>query len=227
MGPKLQNAVDLYIHGLRDGHLSAALDKYVVTDLVEHSPGIANGREGLLNAYEPLVNRHYRRSVHPMRGFEDGSLVFLHTFITYGWREIEHVTMDIFDTDEDDHIVEHWGVTTPLRSRSASGCSQIDGARWVTDRNLTVRNKHLVEAYVAKCLIGGNDPFRYLSHCMDHDPDPEVPRRYTDLVQIAGSGNFVAVAARVDSVAGHGLATVDLYRVEDGRIVERWTSIES
>src|SRR5206468_3621654 len=106
---------------------------------------IENGRQGLLDTYEPLVNRHYRRSVQPMRGFEDGSKVFLHTFSSYGWRAVEQVTLDIFDTDEDDHITEHWGVTTPLHMRSTSGCSQIDGPRWVTDSHLTPKNKNLVE----------------------------------------------------------------------------------
>jgi predicted SnoaL-like aldol condensation-catalyzing enzyme len=224
MGPKLSNVVDLYIHGVRDGHLSAALDKYVGDRFVEHSPGIGNGREGLAEAFEPLLERHYRRSVHPMRGFEDGSKVFLHTFSTFGWREVEHVTLDIFDTDADDHIVEHWGVTTPLVARTQSGCSQIDGPRWVTDTELTGANKDLVERYVRQSLIGGANPAAYVSSCIEHDPDPETPVRYRELLQLAGSGNFVATACRFLDPAGRSRTAADLYRVECGRIVEHWTA---
>jgi predicted SnoaL-like aldol condensation-catalyzing enzyme len=221
MGPKLQNAVDLYIQGLRDGHLSAALDKYVTEALIQHTPGIAHGRDGLLKAYAPLINRHYRRTVHPMRGFEDESLVFLHTFATYGWREIEHVTLDIFDTDDDDHIVEHWGVRTPLRGRFTSGYSQIDGARWVTDTHLTQDNKDLVEAYVT-----GADPDACVARTgyVDHGADP-VSGRYAELRVLMGSGNFVATAGRIATPDGAGLVACDLYRVEAGLIVEHWDAV--
>ncbi len=227
MGPKLQNVVDLYVHGFRDGHLSAALDKYVTDDLIEHSPGIDGGRKGLLAAYEPIINRHYRRAVLPLRGFEDGSKVFLHTFTSFGWRTVEHVTLDIFDTNADDHITEHWGVTTTLRPRSFSGHSQIDGPRWVTDEHLTIKNKDLIQAYAERCLIAGGDPDRYVSRTfVDHDPDLG-PRRFLDVGLVIGSGNFVATAGHCADMNETSRASCDLYRVESGRIVEHWNAVEA
>jgi predicted SnoaL-like aldol condensation-catalyzing enzyme len=227
MGPKLSNVVDFYIHGVRDGHLSAAIDKYVGDGLIEHSPGIRDGRDGLFRAYEHLVDRHYRRQVFPLRGFEDGSLVFLHTFSTFGWREIEQVTLDIFDTDADDHIIEHWGVTAPLSGRTASGASQVDGSRWVGDAELTSVNKEIVRRYVQRCLIGGGDVTPYVGACLEHDPEPVGPAGYRSLRQLAGSGDFVATAGQYADRTGTLRTAGDLFRVEGGRIVEHWAVRES
>jgi predicted SnoaL-like aldol condensation-catalyzing enzyme len=239
VGPKLYNAVRLYIDGVRDGHLTAALDKYVADEFTEHSPGVADDRAGLAAALEPLV-RHRRRMLRPLRGFEDGSKVFLHTVAMFGWRDVEQVRLDIFDTDDDDHLTEHWGVATPLRGHSRSGYSQVDGALWADDLDHTAENKEIVEAYVRECLIEGDHTrlSRYLAPdgYVDHDPDalcglrdyrhflegPDVAR-YTDLRQVVGCGNLVATFSLCDdSITENCDATGDLFRVACGRIVEHW-----
>ncbi len=215
MGPKLANAVGLFVDGVRDGHLAAALDKYVGDHLTEHSPGMSDDRAGLAAELEPLV-RHGRRTLRPLRGFEDGSRVFLHTVGLFGWRAIEQVRLDIFDTDDDDHLIEHWGVATPLCSDSRSGHSQVDGPLWAEDLGRTEENKKIIESYVHQCLIDGDHrelPGYLASDCyVDHDPAapcgasdyrryldrPDLPR-YTGLCQLVGSGNFVATYCEFDA----------------------------
>jgi predicted SnoaL-like aldol condensation-catalyzing enzyme len=245
MGPKLFNAVRLYIDGVRDGHLDAALDKYVAEDLVQRSTGIAAGRAGLAKHLEPLVSKYDRRMVRPMRGFEDGSSVFLHTYHCYGLRQVEQVSIDIFDTDGDDHIVEHWNVTTALRSGSRSGSSQIDGPTCVTDLDATASNKAVIRAYADEVLIGGRigqisayvSPETYTQH----DPDigngvsgqltyldemmtAGTPVDYLGVDALIGSGNFVAMAGRC-RYGDRTYAIADLFRLEHDRIVEHWDAI--
>jgi len=239
MGHKIHNVISVYVDGVRDGHLFAALDKYVEADLIQHSPGIAGGRDGLFEAYYPLVARYDRRFIQPLRGFEDGRWVFLHTFQSFGYRDVERVNFDIFDTDDDDHIIEHWGVTAPLSPASAAGCSQIDGPMYVENLTATAANKQLIEAYLVDVVIGGHRSRadRYVRpDCIEHAaavtgaPSADRPGHdqvsattYVDVAQVVGSGNYVATLSNVMTGAQRRVVG-DLYRVECGQIVERWST---
>jgi predicted SnoaL-like aldol condensation-catalyzing enzyme len=207
VGPKLYNAVRLYVDGIRDGHLGAALDKYVAADLIQHTPGVPGGRDGLATVFQPLVDRHERRVVLPLRGFEDGSKVFLHTFTSYGLRAVERIAIDVFDTDAEDQIIEHWSASTPLRFPSGSGASPIDGPRIATDRELTDANKRTVRAYLEG--RAGLAP-----EAIEHG---HPGAGHTRLDQLVGDGSFVATVGE----RGREYAA-DLFRVESGRIVEHW-----
>jgi predicted SnoaL-like aldol condensation-catalyzing enzyme len=203
VGPKLYNAVRLYVDGIRDGHLAAALDKYVAEDLVQHTPGVPAGRDGLAALFQPLVDRYERRTVVPLRGFEHGSRVFLHTFACYGYRAVERVTMDIFDTDADDQIIEHWSVSAPLRGSSGCGASPIDGPR-IADRGATEANLESVRAFLT---TGGPTGIEHGQPVLGA----------TRVAQLAGYGSMVASVGVRDR-----LNVADLFRLEAGRIVEHW-----
>ncbi|HEY1487634.1 MAG TPA: nuclear transport factor 2 family protein [Micromonosporaceae bacterium] len=205
MGPKLYNAVRLYVDGIRDGHLAAALDKYVSADLVQHTPGVPAGRDGLAAMFQPLIDRYERRTVIPLRGFEDGSRVFLHTFACYGYRAVERVTMDIFDTDDDDHIIEHWSVSAPLLAPVPSGASPIDGPRIATDVPATEANTRLV-----RTVLGTGGAPAGIEH---GHPALGVTR----IDQLVGHGSLVAAIGVRDR-----LVVADLFRVEAARIAEHW-----
>lgn len=53
--------------------------------------------------------------------------------------------------------------------------------------------------------------------------DPSL--RYDEIVLLAGQGNFVATLCRA-ALAGVSQAQVDLFRLEDGMIVEHWDNAE-
>ena len=48
MSQKLENAKNLYMFGIRDGQYKEALDKYTGDKYIQHSTGVADGKEGLL-----------------------------------------------------------------------------------------------------------------------------------------------------------------------------------
>jgi len=240
MGPKLYNAVSLYKYGVEDGHLAAVLEKVVSSDVLQHTPGVAPGRDGLRAALTPLIERYPQRRVHPLRGFEDGSTVVLHTYQTFAPRHLELVTIDVFDTDGDNQIIEHWSASTPLRRTSLSGYSQIDGEAVPRDAERTEANKVLVTNYVRRCLVerrlGSLD--RYVNGALaQHDPD--IPgglaglawylrqphaRRTVAVERLVGYGNFVATAGWYEQ-GGQRFAGCELYRVAAGRIVECWNTV--
>lgn len=241
MGSKLDNALALYLDGVRDGLLEPALDKYVSDALIQHSVGVADGRHGLLGAYAPRIAKHASREIWPLRGFQDGRKVFLQTYQNWGRGAVELVSCDIFDTDSDDRIIEHWNVTSPLAGWSASGRSQIDGPSLVDDWHATAANKRLVRDYLTRVLIA-DAPRQAAEHlCRDfvqHSPrihdgvDGQrrhfdrmcaegAPVRYREIAQLVGKGNFVASLCRVE-IAATTYAVIDLFRVEAGQIAEHW-----
>ena len=48
---------------------------------------------------------------------------------------------------------------------------------------------------------------------------------YEDIHLVVGCGNFVAVLAKMN-LAGTEMAVIDLFRVDDGKIVEHWDVME-
>jgi predicted SnoaL-like aldol condensation-catalyzing enzyme len=241
MGHKLDNVIALYVSGVRDGHLFAALDKYVADGFVQHSPGIGLGRPGFLRAYEPLLARHARRAVWPLRGFEDGRKVFLQSFQTFGYRDVERVVFDLFDTDDDDLLTAHWSVTVPLARSSVSGRSQLDGPALVADLRATEVNKRLVGTYLDEVLTAGDRERARSLLCADtfaqHNPLiadgidghdrflTEMAVSYVQVEQLVGAGNFVA-ALSTAHIGGSEHRVFDLFRVEAGRIVEHWDATD-
>ncbi len=242
MGRKLDNVISLYLDGVRDGHVLPATDKFLTEGFVDHSSPRAPGRDGWVNLYEPLVARYDDRAVWPLRGFEDGTKVLLHSFQTFG-PELKWVSIDIFDTDDEDQIVARWSARVPLASWSRSGRGQIDGPHFVDDRDCTEANTRLVGAYVAEVLI--NEEWDRFGHYADVDlyaeHDPEVsdgagpvrylsdcagagrPVRFHRLQELLGCGNFVATLCTMT----RGLTpyhAFDIYRVSHNRIVEHWNA---
>jgi len=242
MGRKLDNVIALYVDGVADGHLWPAADKYLADNFVDRTGAATDGRRGFLGPYEPLVRRFPDRLVRPVRGFEDGRRVFLHTYQSFGRGQISQVGVDVFDTDTDDHVTTRWNVTVPVVPRSRSGRSQIDGPTEVTDLAATAANKTLVRRFITDVLMAGRtdrlegylDPHGYAEHSpdipdgpqglryrLDHDAAAGLPVRYHEIVLLVGCGNYVVTL----SAASRGPAryrVFDIYRLAGSRIVEHW-----
>jgi predicted SnoaL-like aldol condensation-catalyzing enzyme len=241
MGRKLDNVVSLYLDGVVDGHVLPAADKYLAEDFVDHTAGTEPGRQGFLDRYEPLVSRYRDRAVWPLRGFEDGSKVFLHTYQTYGRGQLSMVGMDVFDTDPDDCLTARWSITVPLVSPTRSGRSQIDGPTF-GEPDGTVEHKRRVRSYVRDVLVEGR--WDRMDGYLDRDYAEHSPytadgpaglaRRlvelgdawcYRTMTLLVGRGNYVATLGEA-TLLDEAYRVFDLYRLVDGRIVERWDAVD-
>ena len=229
MGHKLDNVIGLYVHGVWDGHLDAAIDKFVRADPA------GSARVGLRfhKAFDPLVTRYDRRFVQPVRGFEDGDKVVLHTFQSFGYQTVEQVSIDIFDTDADDMITGWWNATAPLAAVNSLGHSQIDGPTLVEDLGATEVNKRVVADYLDGLTAEPICPTEFAQHSSSPrlatsspaSPSAATLRGPSAGRQIAGCGNFVAVHGRRGPIKG-GRSVCDLYRLDHGHIVEHWDAIQ-
>ncbi len=243
MTAKLDNAIALYMEGIRDGNARYAVEKYTGDRYTQHSTGVRDGVEGFVEFFEPFIERNPSRDIRIMRSIEDGQHVFLHAYQNMNDGESEWVTTDFFDTDEDDKIVEHWDVIAAFTGPNPSGRTQVDGPSEVTDLDKTDANKLVVRKMITSCLMtGGNasniaDFIRepYLQHNADVADglehfaalaqDENRPLNYDEIVLLVGQGNFVATLCKANW-DGAPLAQVDIFRLEDGMIVEHWDNSE-
>jgi predicted SnoaL-like aldol condensation-catalyzing enzyme len=108
----------------------------------------------------------------------------------------------------------------------------------------TTTNRDLVLEAVARFSAGDLDAFLDLLHedFLSHNPGVRGPGRTafgdylrgsewlhssTVTVQrVLADADHVAVHTRIDTGQGAGLATVDLFRVRDGRIAEHWDVVQ-
>lgn len=244
MGQKLENAKGLYLDGIRDGNIHGAIDKYTGARYTQHSTGVKDGKEGFIEFFTDFVVRYPERNIEVIRGWEDGNHVFLQAFQTLNNGDRKYVTTDFFDTDENDKLIEHWDVITRLGATSPSGHTPIDGPTDITDLDKTEENKTLVRNMIENVLMEGGDPQKvdqYISTetYIQHNSQvadglanfkellvaPDRPLWYHEVVLVVGKGNFVSTLCKARWNETE-YAQVDIFRVENGKIVEHWDNAE-
>lgn len=243
MSIKVENATNLYLEGIRDGNARAAVTKYTGARYTQHSTGVKDGIEGFVEFFEPFIARNPKRDIRIIRAWEDGQYVFLHAYQALNDGEAEWVTTDFFDTDENDKIIEHWDVIAAYVSQTPSGHTSVDGPTTITDLDKTEANKALVRALIHDVLIGENphniDQYISSANYIQHNagvPDglehfkplalaKDRALIYDELVLLVGQGNFVATLCKA-SWNGAPYAQVDIFRIEDGLVVEHWDNAE-
>ncbi len=248
MSPKLENAKSLYLEGIRDGNAREAVTKYTGARYTQHSTGVRDGVEGFVEFFEPFIQRNPKRDIQIVRGWVDGQYVFVHAYQSLNDGEWQWVTTDFFDTDEDDKIIEHWDVIAEYADSTPSGHTSVDGPTEVTDLDKTEENKELVRNLLKDALMRGGDPSnlsRYISedqyiqhnkevpdgleHFQKLASDPKRPLNYEEIVLLVGQGNFVATLCRAnwnDGTTNQDYAQVDIFRIENGKVVEHWDNVE-
>lgn len=90
---------------------------------VQHSPGLANGLESLLDLIAGFDRDFPGYAIEVKRVIGEGDLVFAHCHYTYGPRDpLGKAIAEVFRF-EDDRIVEHWDVIqdVPATSRNPNG----------------------------------------------------------------------------------------------------------
>ncbi|MEM7152413.1 MAG: nuclear transport factor 2 family protein [Myxococcota bacterium] len=242
--PRLRNAIGLYLDGIRDGHPREAIARYTGARYTQHSTGVADGREGFIAFFEPFLARNPDRDIQVIRGWEDGQYAFVHVFQSLNGGEAQWVTADFFDTDADGKIIEHWDVIAEYADSTPSGHTSIDGPTEIVDLDKTEDNKQLVRDMITDLLMRGGDVSRadqyisrdtYIQHNREVADGFEAfnallqaeprPLWYERIVLLVGRGNFVATLCEA-KWEGQPYAQVDIFRVENGRIVEHWDNVE-
>lgn len=223
-----------------------AVDTYFTEDYIQRNPMLPSGsatiKTFLSRPVAPNAPTPPPSDLHRIIG--EGELVATHsTYYNFGPKPM--VAFDVFRI-ESGRIAEHWDNLIPLRDApNPAGRTQIDGSIEVTDLSETEANKALVIDLLERMFIGGEqlditqfiNPARYLQHnpdagdgldglqaLMQANAAAGMKMRYDEIGIVVAEGNFVLTGAS-GALGEQPTAFYDLWRLEDGLIVEHWDII--
>ncbi len=156
------------------------------------------------------------------------------------------VAFDILRVDENGKVAEHWDAMTVLVKETANGRTQTDGPTTVEDLDKTEANKALARGLVEDVLMGKNPSkiTEYINTESYHQHTPTIKDgfagiveavqtltaqnnmyKYTKIHKVLGKGNFVLTVSKGFWNQTNN-AFYDLFRVENGKIVEHWDVVQ-
>ncbi len=243
---KTLHAKGLYLEGIRDGKVWDALNAHTGDRYTQHSTGVADGKQGFADFFVPFLERNPIRDIQVVRAIEDGPYVFLHVYQSLNNGESQWVTGDLFDTDDNDLVVEHWDVIQEFAKETVSGRTMVDGPTEIEDLDKTNANKAKIQAFCDDILIGGQfdrvTEFISTEQYDQHNPAvgdgidgfgayaaslAEQGRSmiYWKVHKLIGQGNFVVAMSHMQMGDNH-YCVFDIFRLKDGLIVEHWDVTE-
>lgn len=178
-----------------------------------------------------------------IRACEDGDYVFLHTKYDFFGPK---AGFDVFRFEEG-KIVEHWDNLAEITPPNPSRRTQFDGETAITDTEKTESNKKIVEGFVNDVLKNGKvekltsyiNASKYIQHnsgvadgldglgaALDYFARNGLVMVYDKVHKVLGEGNFVLTMSEGKFGKGEHVAFYDLFRLENGQIVEHWDTIE-
>ena len=213
------------------------------TKYVQHNLVVGDGLAGFGAIMENAPEGGFKANV--VRAFQDGDYVFLHSIYDFFGPKIG---FDVFKF-ENGLIVEHWDNLGDETPPNPSGHLQADGKTKLKDVDKTDANKALVKDFISTILMKGEmdkignfidqgkenyiqhnsvigDGLSGLGQALEGMAKQGISMMYTTIHKILGEGNFV-LAISEGTFAGTPTSYYDLFRVDNGKIVEHWDIIES
>jgi len=241
MSEKLENAKNLYLKGIKEGHIDV-VDEYTGDRYTQHSTGVPDGAKGFKEFFADFLNRTNDRDIRVIRAIEDGRNVFVHVYQDIDNGTAKWVTTDMFDTDDNDKMIEHWDVISAYTEvdDTASGNDVILGDFELKDLDKTEENKELVKNFINDVFQNGRYELidKYLhkdyiqhAHTLPNGSEPvkqllaKVDAYYDFIFKIIGQGDHVVSYSKI-VINGNEFAGFDIFRIENGMIVEHWDNKE-
>jgi predicted SnoaL-like aldol condensation-catalyzing enzyme len=217
-----------------------AVDRYFAESFIQHDPNITDGFAGM-KSFAADVASSPAADITIYRTLVDEDFVLLHSrYNGVGRYGAPVVAFDLFRF-KGGKIVEHWGGQEPETPPNLSGRTQVDGPTEVLDREKTEANRTLVRTYRETVMVSLRfdriEEFIEGAHYAQHaskigDGIARLRDRIASVGKEGGQlfltprrfvaeGNFVLVLTEGELPSGP-TALYDLFRVENGKIVEHW-----
>ncbi len=207
---------------------------------IQHNLAVGDGLSGFGEVMQHAPEGGFKAKV--VRAFEDGDYVFTHTQYDFFGPK---AGFDIFRF-ENGLIVEHWDNLLPIQAPNPSGRTQLDGTTTLEDQDKTAANKKVARGFIENVVINHEmdkiatyiNPTKYIQHnpgvadgldgfgnAMKYFAENGLVMTYDKLHMVLGQGNFVLTVSEGKFGKGDHTAFYDLFRLENGQIVEHWDVI--
>ena len=207
---------------------------------IQHNLAVGDGLSGFGEVMQHAPEGGFKAKV--VRAFEDGDYVFTHTQYDFFGPK---AGFDIFRF-ENGLIVEHWDNLLPIQAPNPSGRTQLDGTTTLEDLDKTAANKKVARGFIENVVINHEmdkiatyiNPTKYIQHnpsvadgldgfgnAMKYFAENGLVMTYDKLHMVLGQGNFVLTVSEGKFGKGDHTAFYDLFRLENGQIVEHWDVI--
>lgn len=208
---------------------------------IQHNLSVGDGLVGFGEVIKNAPPQGFKANI--VRTFQEGDFVFTHTEYDFFGPKAGFDVLRF----EDGLIVEHWDNLTEITPPNPSGRTQFDGATDITDKEKTASNKAIAERFIKDVLMGGQtdklttyiNPNKYLQHnsavadgldglgaALKYFADNGLVMEYDKIHKVLGEGNFVLTMSEGKFGKGEHVAFYDLFRMENGQIVEHWDIIQ-
>lgn len=222
----------------------AALD-YVSESYIQHNLAFPDGKEVLAGL---LAGRPTGFETQTYRVFEDGDVVFMHNEFGGVWNEgAPQVTFDVFRFDGEGLIAEHWDNLADIVD-DMDGTTQTDGPTEATSLRETEANREAIGDALQTLFVDGQwsqldtyfDLENYVQHTPGAGPDsaglqkilgglPDGTSFYSSVEYIYVMGDMALTLSEgfPNEETGLSDAYYDLFRLENGLIVEHWDIVQT
>ncbi len=239
MSKQLENARNLYLRGIRDGQIKEVQENYMGNKYVQHSTGVPDGKNGFEHFFKDFFIRNPKREIEIVRSIEDENFVFMHVYQKLNDGDAQWITADIFRSDENERIVEHWDVIDAYLKPS-EGEDPIFGEFLIKDLHKTEENKKQIRRFLTEIMQNKEYElfFDYVSdeliqHNQEIGQGGQAYRNflidnnvnYDFVFKVMGQGNYVIAYSKV-FINGTDYALFDIFRMDNGKIVEHWDNKE-
>ena len=210
---------------------------------IQHNLAVGDGLAGFGEILKNAPAGGFKSEV--VRAYQDEDYVVLHTVYDFFGPKIG---FDIFRFEEG-LIVEHWDNLITVAPVNPSGHTQTDGPSKSTNLDKTKANKTIVENFITTILMNGemdkignfidaetkdyiqhnpmiSDGLSGLGGALQAMAENGITMEYSKIHKVLGEGNFVLTVSE-GAFADAATSFYDLFRVENGKIVEHWDVMET